>query len=337
MDTATESNNERRVQLGRLRLRDLQLIEAIDELGSVRKAAERLGITQPAASALVRDVERAFGTRLYDRSTRGMIPLAGAQRLLERARIALRELEAAGDELSSASSPTQCLRVGAVSHAIHEVLPAAIGRMLDARPDTRIDVVEAGINDLLAQLQNGSVDCVVGRLSPDFFSERSASLVSWTLYPVPLCVVAPPGHPLGRRKRVTIADLASARWALLPPDVLTSRLFAQAFLREGLMPPVAVVQARSMANMLAIASRAALLTLAPARRALQDQKLGLLRIVPVALELALPPVAIICRKSSATLPSIIAMRDALVAGRVPFKPFRRPARRPPQRRSSTAT
>ena len=66
-----------------------------------------------------------------------------------------------------------------------------------------------------------------------------------------------------------------------------------------------------MANMLAIASRASLLTLAPAQKALQDQEPGLLRIVAIDLELSLPPVAFICRKNSANVLSIVAMRDAL--------------------------
>ena len=66
-----------------------------------------------------------------------------------------------------------------------------------------------------------------------------------------------------------------------------------------------------MGNIPAIASRASLLTLAPAQKALQDQEPGLLRIVAIDLELSLPPVAFICRKNSANVLSIVAMRDAL--------------------------
>lgn len=185
-------------RLSRLRIRHLQLIELIEDLGSIRKAAAQLHITQPAASELVRDAERIFGAVLYDRSTRGLKPRPEATHLLERVRIALRELEVAAEEIGGSRPSSPQLTVGAVSHAIQHFLPAAVDELLTLLPDLRLRVREGTINQLLASLQAGEFDCVVGRVSPDYFHGSPNGLAFWTLLPEPLCVVVPPHHRLAK-------------------------------------------------------------------------------------------------------------------------------------------
>jgi DNA-binding transcriptional LysR family regulator len=58
----------------RLKLRDLDILTALIETGSMGKAASRLNISQPAVSKAIAELERALGVRLVDRSRRGIMP-----------------------------------------------------------------------------------------------------------------------------------------------------------------------------------------------------------------------------------------------------------------------
>ena len=301
-------------KFGRLRIRQLQLFEQLFVTGSIRNAARQIGVTQPAASEMLREIEGIFGHRLFDRARRGVAPLPVARVLLERVRIALRELEAAGAELESPSAfGAVRLRVGAVQHAVVQLFPGAISGLLTGAHATRIVLHEAAINELLEQLKLGELDCVVGRLSRDHLSGDSAQpLVFWQLVDDPLCVVCGATHPLAKRRKLVPADLMGYAWTLPPADALTTQLVHQAFLRAGLPVPPTMVESEKMASRLAICAGAALLTVAARAEAHRQMKLGLVRVLPVEFDLGAPPLAMICRAGSAHSAPVIAFRDALL-------------------------
>ena len=171
-------------RLGRLRFRQLQLFEHLFETGSIRNAAIRIGVTQPAASEMLREIEDTFGLRLFDRARRGVTPLPSARVLLERVRISLRELESAGVELEmSANGALPRLRVGAVQHAVVQLFPQAIAEMLTHANAVRITLWEASINDLLEQLELGG------------FATEAASTATHSAKPHHRCSVGAGGHP----------------------------------------------------------------------------------------------------------------------------------------------
>jgi DNA-binding transcriptional LysR family regulator len=68
----------------RLRFRDLQVFFTVVQCGSMARAAVELGITQPAVSGVVADLEHAFGVRLFDRSNQGVEPTVYGRALLKR-------------------------------------------------------------------------------------------------------------------------------------------------------------------------------------------------------------------------------------------------------------
>ena len=77
----------------RLRFRDLQVLSAVVQCGSMLKAAKELGVTQPAVSEVIADLEDAFGVRLLDRSPRGAVPTIYGRALLKRGLAAFDELK----------------------------------------------------------------------------------------------------------------------------------------------------------------------------------------------------------------------------------------------------
>ncbi len=90
----------------RLKVRDLHMIEAIASRGSMARAAEDLGLSQPAISKAIADLERDLGAAVFDRSTRGVQLTESGQVLLRRGRVILDELRHGLDEIENISDPT---------------------------------------------------------------------------------------------------------------------------------------------------------------------------------------------------------------------------------------
>src|SRR6476646_9283020 len=89
----------------RLKLRDLQILAAVVQWGSMAKAASHLGMSQPAVSESVANLEDAVRVRLLDRLARGVAPTFYAQALLKRGRVVFDELKQALDELEFLANP----------------------------------------------------------------------------------------------------------------------------------------------------------------------------------------------------------------------------------------
>src|SRR5688572_25326947 len=100
-----------RPSLGKLRLRHFQVIELLAETGTVRAVAERLHLSQPAVSQMVKDLETAFRVQLFSRSKSGMAPREELLLLLGRTRVMLGELATAESELAPGSIKRAIVRV----------------------------------------------------------------------------------------------------------------------------------------------------------------------------------------------------------------------------------
>jgi DNA-binding transcriptional LysR family regulator len=306
--------NELNSALDRLRLRHLRLLSLLAETGSVRKAAERLHVSQPAVSQMVKDIETAFGGTLFKRTRRGVVPNARMSLLLRRTRVALGEIAAADVELRQVARARPRLRVGANLHLLTYLLPRAIDRMRDEHPELRLVFSEGSSARLLKSLAVGELDCVVGRLLQQDDPEVPMEDFSfWPAYSGRLCVVAHPAHPLARRKKLRLADLADAQWALSTSGGQSRQLLGNLFLREGLAPPEPVIECRPFYANLSITTQLPLLTVVMRAEAVEAQKKGLLRILPVDLDIDLPPIAFFCRRTMAGEPLITGLRQAIIA------------------------
>src|SRR5215213_4924298 len=103
-------------QIGRrLRLRDLHVFSMAVQCGSMAKAAQQLGVSQPAVSEVIVDLEHALGVRLLDRSPRGIEPTIYGDALLKRSVAAFDELRQGVRDIEFLSDPTMGeLRIGCV-------------------------------------------------------------------------------------------------------------------------------------------------------------------------------------------------------------------------------
>src|ERR1700716_1387596 len=93
-------------QVGRrLKFRDLQVLFAVVQSGSMAGAASQLGLTQPAVSDIVANLEQMFAVRLFDRNPRGVEPTIYGRALLKRGRAAFDELRQGIKDIDFLSDP----------------------------------------------------------------------------------------------------------------------------------------------------------------------------------------------------------------------------------------
>src|SRR5476651_1633936 len=133
-------------------LGDLAALVSVARAGGFREAARASGSSASSLSEAVRRLETQLGVRLFNRTTRSVVPTEAGQRLLERLAPALNEVEAALDVVNAfRNRPTGWLRLNVPLSAARLVLPSIVPPFLAAYPGIRLEVIaEDSFVDVLA-------------------------------------------------------------------------------------------------------------------------------------------------------------------------------------------
>lgn len=225
--------------LARLRLRHLKLIDALAHHAHLRRAAEAVHISQPAATQLLRELEDLLGLALFERHARGMRITEAGRVLARHAHVAIEALASTAEALAQqAAGQQRPLRVGAILAALSSVLRPALPLLRAQHPELRLAIEEGSIERLLAGLQGGALDLVLLR-RPTALPEgcRFEPLRSDRMV-----VLAGAGHPWSGRRRLRLRDLAQARWVLPPPHFAVRQALDAAFARESAQPQAHAIQ-----------------------------------------------------------------------------------------------
>jgi DNA-binding transcriptional LysR family regulator len=225
----------------RLRLRDLHVFFAVERSGSMAKAAASLGVTQPAVSKAIADLEAALGVRLFDRGPQGVEPTMYGRALLKSGAAAFDELRQGIRSIEFLADPTVGeLRIGAPESIAGSVLPAIIDRFAQLCPRVVLDAeTGADTSALLTRMLNDrSLDLVLarsvrGRTADEFGEDFHKEI----LFDDELVVIAGSGHHLARRRKIDLADLLDERWMLTAPGTWNHNVVADAFSARGLTLP----------------------------------------------------------------------------------------------------
>lgn len=225
-----------------MELRTVEYFLAIAEEGSLRAAAQRLGVTQPALTKAVRRMEQEVGARLFERTARGVAPTEAGTTLLRHARRMRASLAEAEREIEALRAGLAGeVRIGAGPTWQQRILPEALARFRAARPAIRI-LVRAGMDDVLkAELRAGRLDLVLAAsprsedLEPDL-AHRPLSADDYA-------VIAASDHPLRRAQGpLGLADLLDFPWILPGPRTQMVETLAALFRAQGLAPPRPVIE-----------------------------------------------------------------------------------------------
>ena len=199
----------------RIKLRDLHILLAVAEWGSMAEAAKRLAISQPVVSKAIADLERSIGVRLFDRTARGVEPTVFGRALLNRGIAVFDELRQSVQDVGSCATRLQAKFGLEVPTIAGGVLAAVIARLSVSHPRLTFHVRADDTTTLLYhELRDRAVELLFGRIAPPV----DENLETEILFKEHLCVVAGHSSPWARRRRIAIADLADANWIFGPPD-----------------------------------------------------------------------------------------------------------------------
>jgi DNA-binding transcriptional LysR family regulator len=199
----------------RIKLRDLHILLAIVQQGSMARAAKHLAVSQPAVSKVVADLEHAFGVRLLDRDRHGAQPTIYGKELLKHGVVVFDELRQGVKAIEFLTDPSVGeLRIGTSNALAAGLIPAVISRMHRQHPRLTFHVAQANnFATLLRELRERSLDLILGRLLTPFAED---DLRSDDLFNDSFVVVAGRGSKWIGRRKIRLADLIDDLWVLPP-------------------------------------------------------------------------------------------------------------------------
>jgi DNA-binding transcriptional LysR family regulator len=293
----------------KFRLRHVELIAELYDCRSILKAAKRLSLTQPTVTKALQDVESTLAVKLFERSNRGLEPTAYGEIFARHAKIVLAQLRHAAEELEGLRAGySGKVTVGTLLAASASILPDAIALLKKQRPGVAISVVVGTYDILMPSLLVGDLDMVLGRLPEE---GRSRALVYEEFYAEPICIVTRRGHPLARKRRLSLRDLANEAWLLPLPETDLRRQIERAFVEAGAPLPRNVIESVSILTNRVLLRKSDCVGVMPYHVALDDVEQGLLAILPVKLKSIESPVGAILRAPGTLAPAASALLDCL--------------------------
>jgi DNA-binding transcriptional LysR family regulator len=232
----------------RLRLRDLHVFFTTVHRGSMAKAAQTLGVTQPAVSKVIAELEHTLGVRLLDRGARGVEPTMYGRALLTRSNAAFDELRQSVRDIEFLADPTLGeVRIGCQETFAAAILPSVIHRFSKAFPGVVLHVEQLG--SLAAEssaLRERTIDMGMFLLvKPHDDKLFDDDLNVEVLFQEKMIVVAGKQSPWARRRKVDLAELVDEPWVLTESDTLSYLRVAEAFAERGLGVPKRILQTLS--------------------------------------------------------------------------------------------
>jgi DNA-binding transcriptional LysR family regulator len=258
---STSANTLLNRLLARARLRHLQVLTTVAELGSLRRAAAAVGVSQPAVSHVLADLESLLGAPLFHRHARGVRPTETAQLLLP---VARRMLAALADGVEGVAAQLadarEVVRMTASTSALNGLLAPLLPALVEAEPRMRLLVAHAEAAQAQVRIPSGDIDAAACR--------RPAVLpAGWQFHALlddELVVVATPSHPLAGRRRLAVSQLADQHWAVPPAPSLACDALDALVAEQGWTPRIAPIVTRELALTWALLRAPRTLALVPA-------------------------------------------------------------------------
>lgn len=258
-----------------MKLTTLRALVAAVEEGSLRAAARRVGVSQPALTKMIRELERELQTTLLARSTTGVVATAQGKVLYEHARAADRELLNAVDQISQLGGRMEGdLHVGAVPLAVMLLMPETLRTFGREFPGIRLRISEELYIAQLTRLRKGEVDVAIG---PQPQGLPQGEFVIEPLMPISMVVVVRKGSPLAHVR--SLGELADAKWVFTgaTSDAGYAKLM---FEQNGLpVPPVGAL-VNSTLGLVSIIASGDFVGLMPYQIAMHPMAAAYLSVVP---------------------------------------------------------
>ncbi|MFL6548995.1 MAG: LysR substrate-binding domain-containing protein [Povalibacter sp.] len=278
----------------RLKTRQIVLLLHLDEKRSVVRAAKAAGMTQPAASRLLSEMEQAIGVKLFERHARGMEPTWYGEILIKHARAALAEMDRAHEQILALKAGwTGQASIGTVMNPGVYLVPATLAILKKSHPGICVSVEMNHSKPLVSRLIQGDLDMVVGRVL-DTTSARDLDFEPLAEEPHSFFVRA--GHPLASRPNLRFQDISEEPWILPPAESLLRPRVNALFHEHGLPLPKNIIETSDLPIIIELLRATNALTPMTKESAQPYVAAGLLQVLPINLEIRMDMFGIITRR-----------------------------------------
>lgn len=263
----------------RVRLRQLELLAALEHAPTLSAAAREVRLSQPAASKLLGVLADDLAVGLFEKAGRSLRPTAAGRALIRHAANLIGNLDRAQAEIEAIESGlTGTVAVGAGIGACYVLMPRALQLLLDQAPDIGVTMREGAMEEHFAMLRDGRLDLVVGRVEPALV-DRDFAMDE--LYDPAIHIVAGPQHPLTRGSPVSWTKLAEQEW-ILPQDGTPMRAGIERIFRRVKRRPVrCMIESSSIQTNVSLMNARDMLWVLSEDITAYFEALGLLKRVPV--------------------------------------------------------
>ncbi len=293
----------------RLTVRHLRLIAAILSEGNLLRAAEALNMTQSAVTKALQDAEGQMGVLLFERTNRGVVPTIFGASLAAHARLILAQISKAEQEMANLRDGTEGqVAIGTLLAGSAGLLPEAIARLRQDRPNLVIRVEEATNDVLFPALRSGELDLILGRL-PEFRDREG--IHQEHLMNDHAQIVVRRDHPLTRRDDLQLSDLLEQDWILPGASTTLRRQIDKAFRDEGLDPPAHAVETVSFLTTRRLLQLTDYLAVWPVQLARLEIQGGTFAALQVPLATTIRPIGISTRADDLMSPAAARLVSCL--------------------------
>ena len=294
----------------RMELRDIEYFAVVAKHGHLGRAAAALGLSQPALSKSLRRLESALQTKLVRRTTKGVELTSEGSALLARASELRVSLQNVAREISEiGEGRVGRLRVGAGPAISEQFLSAVFAAVIESSPRCALQVILSDNDLMIPTLLNGELDLIINYHPPRLPDGLTFERLFTDRYVVSVAA----DHPLAKKRRVALRELANERWAVSEPTLLPQQRLHEAFRDLGLPPPKIAFESRSTALRLRTVASTRLLDFTSEAIIQQTRRHSAVKALHVQ-ELSMRRAVGVIRRNDAYLPPLVRrMLDTLRA------------------------
>jgi len=285
----------------RIKLRDLHILQAAAEAGSMAKAATELAISQPAVSYAIVEMERVLGVPLLDRTSQGVAPTTYGRALLQRSVIVFNELRQGINEIEHLADPAVGeVRIG-TTPPMSAIVSAVINRLILRYPRMSFHLVVEPVTVLLRELRQRNIELAISRIEDELTEEDVKAQV---LFHDELAVICGKHNAWARRRRsIKLSELMHEPWALYPPASFFGRVTRSVFAANGLEAPRATVTTPSAYALCMLAATGPFLTMHPRTLLRTPQMHPSLTAIVVDMRATRNPISLITLRNRSLSPA----------------------------------
>jgi LysR family transcriptional regulator of gallate degradation len=289
--------------------RRLAVIASLVEKRNMPMVAREFGITQPAISSALRDLETGLGVPLFDRKASGLEPTPVGEIIAFHFKRVLAELRSIGPDIAANEGYLQgSIVVGALPLGRTQILPLAIAALLKRHPGLHVATVESPYDVLVAGLRSGDIDLIFGALRDD---EQNKDLKQQGLFNDRIAVIARSGHPLLQVDRIDFDTLRQANWVLSRNGSPSRELLKRFFSEANEIPPDPAVETGDLAILRGLLLESDMITAISPHQLHYEIQDGSLAVINFSLDLVQREIGITQRQGAFPSPGTQAFMEEI--------------------------